>query len=128
MVDPGQRFKRLVLETGEGDLAKIARRDQTALVEVERYDGEPPAISRVVLRYGGSGLTELLSGNVDIATRVTPVEAMRLAADPRFRIYYKDERLQIAIAWNHQNPLFQDVDVRRALTMSIDRRELHRRA
>jgi peptide/nickel transport system substrate-binding protein len=80
-----------------------------------------------VLRYGGNGVTELLSENVDIASRVTPVEAMRLAADPRFRIYYRrDDRRQIAIAWNHQNPLFQDVDVRRALTMSIDRRELHR--
>jgi peptide/nickel transport system substrate-binding protein len=90
------------------------------------YYGEPPDIERVVLRYGGNGVTELLSGNVDVATRVTPLEAMQLARDPRFRIYYRDERMQIAIAWNHRNPLFQDADVRRALTMSIDRRELHR--
>lgn len=91
------------------------------------FYGEQPEIERVVLRYGGNGLTELLSGEVDVATRITPLEAVRLAADPRFRIYHRVVYQQLmAIAWNHRNPLFREARVRRALTMSIDRHELHR--
>jgi ABC-type transport system substrate-binding protein len=78
-----------------------------------------------VLQYGGSGFTELVSGNVDIADQITPLEALQLAADPRFRVYHRVESVVMAIAWNHRNPLFQDAAVRRALTMSINRRGLH---
>jgi len=99
----------------------------TALEANPDYYGRTSNIPSIVLRYGGNGLTELLSGNVDITTRVTPLEALSLSADPRFRIYHKVLHSQhVAIVWNHRNSLFQDADIRRALTMSIDRRELHR--
>ncbi len=91
------------------------------------YYGQTPNIPTIVLRYGGNGLTELLSENVDIAIRLTPLEALQLSADPRFRIYHKVFHSQhVAIVWNHRNTLFRDAEIRRALTMSIDRRELHR--
>jgi peptide/nickel transport system substrate-binding protein len=90
------------------------------------YYGPTPKVPGIVLQYGGNGLTELLGGNVDIATLIEPVETMRLSADPRFRLYHRAEyQQQVAIAWNHRLPLFRDAAVRRALTMSIDRRELH---
>ncbi len=100
----------------------------TELAANPDYYGETPNIPTVVLRYGGNPLTELLSGNVDIASGITPLQAVQLAADPRFRIYhsFRANPRDVAIAWNHRNPLFRDADVRRALTMSIDRRELHR--
>jgi peptide/nickel transport system substrate-binding protein len=91
------------------------------------YFGEAPRIPRVVLRYGGNRLVELLSGNVDVVSGLTPLDAVQLSSDPRFRIYHRIRYPQdIAIVWNHRNSLFSDPDVRRALTMSIDRRELHR--
>lgn len=92
------------------------------------YYGETPKIPRVVLRYGGNAFIELLSGNVDIASGITPLQAVQLAADPRFRTYHSSRAnpRDVAITWNHRNPLFRDADVRRALTMSIDRRTLHR--
>ncbi len=91
------------------------------------YYGEKPKIPRIVLRYGGNPLIELLSGNVDIVSSITPVQAVQLAADHRFRIYHRIRYSQdVAIVWNHRNPMFRDADVRRALTMSIDRRELNR--
>jgi peptide/nickel transport system substrate-binding protein len=90
------------------------------------YFGEAPGVSRLVLKFGGNGLTELLSGNVDVASRVTPLQAVQLANDPRFRIYHTIEyQSHVGILWNHRNPLFQDANVRRALTLAIDRRELN---
>lgn len=91
------------------------------------YYGNPPNVPRVVLRYGGNGLTELLSGNVDVASRLTPMQALQLAEDSRFRLYHSIAyRSHVAIVWNHRIPMFQDADVRKALTMAIDRRELNR--
>jgi len=98
----------------------------TELAANSDYYGRAPDIKRIVLRYGGNGLTELLGGNVDIATRITPLEVLQLTGDPRFRIYHKVSYSQhVAIVWNHRDPMFRDAGVRRALTMSIDRRELH---
>jgi peptide/nickel transport system substrate-binding protein len=89
------------------------------------YHGEPPRIATVVLRYGGNALTELLSGNVDVATGLAPIEIVRLRRDSRFTIYYSLGIPTVrAIAWNHRNPLFQEARVRRALTMAIDRQAL----
>ena len=109
---------------------RYVRHVPTIMTELEanpNYYGETPKIPRIVVRYGGNPVTELLSGNVDMVGSVTPLQAVGLAADPRFRVYHNIRHDgQVAIGWNHRNPLFRDVDIRRALTMSIDRRELHR--
>lgn len=96
----------------------------TELEANPHYYGEPPRIQKVVLRYGGNALTELLAGNVDLATDITPAEAARLAMDSRFELHFSPRGREVTVAWNHRIPLFQDAAVRRALTMSIDRKEL----
>ncbi|MEE8146029.1 MAG: peptide ABC transporter substrate-binding protein [Longimicrobiales bacterium] len=87
-----------------------------------------PRIGRVVLKFGTSALVELLSGNVDAASEaVSASDALKLAGDPRFRVYRRaNEFFSWALIWNHEHPLFRDARVRRALTLAIDRRELHR--
>ena len=86
-----------------------------------------PKIERVVFRFGGSSeLTELLSGNVDI-TWADPMEILTLKGDPRFTVYHGiSTTVLMAIHWNHRHPFFADPVVRRALTLGINRRELHR--
>lgn len=99
----------------------------TELVANPDYYGEPPRIRTVVLRYGGNPLTELLSGNVDIATGLRPIDAMQVRTDDRFQVdqTYGSGATWV-IVWNHRNPLFADARVRRALTLAVDRRELFR--
>ncbi len=84
-----------------------------------------PKIERAVFKWGGTPLTELLSGNVDVSL-VNQLDLPKLAGDPRFRVYYGVVHHRfVAINWNHRHPLFRDPRVRRALTLAIDRRELH---
>jgi peptide/nickel transport system substrate-binding protein len=84
-----------------------------------------PRIERVVLKFAESPLTELLSGNVDVAQYVDRTDLLKLAGDPRFRTYESFVPANTkAILWNQHHPPFRDPDVRRALTLAIDRREL----
>lgn len=98
------------------------------MVELEAnpdYYKEKPKIEHVVIKLGGHPLTELLSGNVDAAFDLEPRDILQLTKDPRFNLYHEFRVTDVfSIVWNHQNPLFEDPSVRRALTLAINRREL----
>ncbi|MGH2360187.1 MAG: peptide ABC transporter substrate-binding protein [bacterium] len=91
------------------------------------YRGKPK-IERVVLKFAGdAGLTELLSGNVDALPGANRADIPKLAADPRFRVCFQiGPDLARVIYWQNDHPLFRDPNIRRALTLAIDRRGLLR--
>ena len=89
------------------------------------YRGKPK-IDRVVLKFGEPMLTELLSGNVDVIPWVKEMDLLKITGDPRFRAYSTVEPDHIrALVWNQRCPLFRDAKIRRALTLAINRQELH---
>jgi peptide/nickel transport system substrate-binding protein len=91
------------------------------------YYAGPPAIQRVVIKFGGPNLTELLSGNVDVIPYVNSLDVLKLADDSSFRAYHVFNPLFCrVILWFQTDPLFRDANVRRALTLAINRRELLR--
>jgi peptide/nickel transport system substrate-binding protein len=85
--------------------------------------GTPP-IERVVLRFGRQPLMELRSGGVHAAT-VQPLDLPRLPEE-RFNAFLQvSPDLIQAVLWNQRHPLLRDALVRKALTLAMDRTELH---
>ncbi len=108
---------------------RYVRHVPRTLVELEAnpdyYRGKP-RIERVIFKLGGTAaLTQLLTGEVDIAG-IGVEDVPRIEADPSFRVYHNLVPARRQIFWNHRNRLFADARVRRALTMAIDREELAR--
>ena len=115
---------------GNGPYRYVHHVPQT-MIELEAnpdYFRGKPKIDRVILKLvnrASGPLAELQSGNVD-AMGVDRATARNLAEDPRFDTYYMvSAGATISIAWNQAYPPFRDPRVRRALTLAIDRRELH---
>jgi len=89
------------------------------------YRGKP-SIERVVLKLVDVYVAELLSGNVDAINVADQQVLLALSGDDRFQVYHSSgSRRNRLIAWNLRNELFRDASVRRALTLAIDRAELH---
>ena len=88
-----------------------------------------PKIERVVLKFtGGASLTELLSGNVDAIQVSDSAQLRAIANDPRFQIYWTlangGSNAFMVILWQNEHPLFREPEVRRALGLAVNRREL----
>lgn len=91
--------------------------------------GGRPYLDRYVYRPIAEDVTltaSLLSGDVDVVIEPARADAARLAADTAIRVIESPGRAYDFIAWNSRRPMFSDADVRRALTMAIDRQALVR--
>jgi peptide/nickel transport system substrate-binding protein len=109
---------------------RYVRHVPKTMVELEAnpdYYGSKPKIEGVVLKFGKNPLIELLSGNVDAVSNLPALEAVKIAKDPRFNMYHAFgfSWRAFAVVWNLHNDLFRNPAVRRALTLAINRRELH---
>ena len=107
---------------------KFVRNVPKTMVEVEvnpNYFGKDPKIKKAILKFSNtSSLQELLSGNVDAITYVPRDFLFKIEGDDRFKSYYWWGSWFESIFWNHNNPLFKQAKVRKALTLAIDRVEL----
>lgn len=86
-----------------------------------------PHLDRVVFRVipeQTAELTELLTGRVDMIRAVQPSESQRVEASRGVRLITYPSRSYTFLAWNTEDPLFEDARVRRALTLAIDRQRI----
>jgi peptide/nickel transport system substrate-binding protein len=102
-----------------------------AMTELEAnpdYYRDQPRIARAVIKYvEGTALTELMAGNVDALGWAGHSDVAFAAADERLRTYNDLWVGQyVGVLWSHRHPALRDRRVRRALTLAIDREELHR--
>ncbi|MEN8143471.1 MAG: ABC transporter substrate-binding protein [Gemmatimonadota bacterium] len=86
--------------------------------------GGRPYLDRLVYRQIVDPVTrvaELRSGGIHLAVELTPPVASGLESSPAVRVVGTSAPEYNFIAWNSKRPFFQDPQVRRALTMAIDR-------
>jgi len=86
-----------------------------------------PLADRVVVRYVpdiSNLLTQLLAGEIDYVEGVPPRDAGRLAGNPDVTLIPFDNPAYDYLGWNGTRAPFDDPEVRRALTLAIDRQAL----
>ena len=91
------------------------------------YWGGAPKVDRVIYRpilEDQSRLSELEAGSVDLIVNIPPDDLARLKADERFTTVEQPGMHTWYIVFNCQKPPFNDVKVRQAANMAIDRQAI----
>lgn len=126
--DNADWFREHLVVSGPFNVSSWDPQQQVVLVRNPRYfDKDRPYLDKVVIRNvadAASLTTQLYSGEIDFVPQVQPADMKRIQEDPRLRLIAYWFRLYVFVAWNERNPLFADVDVRRALTLGIDRQTI----
>jgi peptide/nickel transport system substrate-binding protein len=89
--------------------------------------GGRPYLDRVAFRVipePTTLLTELLTGGVDFYYQVRPEQTERIAGSRNARVTSAPGISWVYLGFNQRRPPFDDVRVRRALTLAIDRRQI----
>lgn len=84
---------------------------------------------RILFKVGGqnqTGLIELLAGNVDIVSRLSPIQASTLDEEPGLNAYYVYQSSSVWLLWNFTDSRFSDLRVRQALAHATDRAEMQK--
>ena len=121
-------FRDNMVSSGPFLLEQWQPQQQIVLVPNPTYwDEEVPRLERVVVRIVPEMtnlLAQLRSGDVDFVEQVPAREATSLDEAEDVEVLEYWSRQYNYIAWNTTRELFSDPEVRRALTMGIDRQEI----
>ena len=113
--------------TGPFRLAEWRRGDKLVLERNDAYFGDKAGVRRIVYRTVPEAATrarQLETGEADIALRLSPFEAKRLGAKPGLEILRTVSIRPVVFYLNTRKKPFNDVRVRRAVNLAVDRKEL----
>jgi peptide/nickel transport system substrate-binding protein len=115
---------------------KLAKWEQNQIIVLEKnphyFKSGLPYLDRIELRVMKEGVTRvtaLRAGEVDFANAVPREHVERLARDPQIQMLRGKDTQRLGTIFNHRNPIFADVRVRRAvLGYGIDRQAIAKTA
>ncbi len=113
--------------TGPYVLEEWKRGDSLVLKRYDNYWGEPAKTERVVFRWNSEGaarLTELQAGTVDGIDNPSPDDYEKIRNDANLVLYDRPGTNIFYIGFNNRYPPLDDVRVRQALAMAIDRQRI----
>lgn len=124
----GDWFKQHLVVDGPFTVGSWQPQQQIVLQRNERYHEKGlPRLDRVVMRMVPSqsaALTQLMNGEVDFVPQIAVGDVKRAQSAPNVQLIALWFNVYVAVGWNNENPLFQDPEVRRALTLGIDRKTI----
>lgn len=90
------------------------------------YRGRPPLDEIVIIYYldVDDMVTDFAQGNLDVVMNITPTAARTLEENENIAIDSRPGNSYIYIGWNLDNINLADKDIRRALSMAIDKTEI----
>ena len=115
--------------TGPFKLESWAKGSNLVLARWDGFrDARAVALRRVTIRFisdASAQVAALLAGDVDLFPRVSAARALpQLRADQRFQVLLGGSRAKTIVAINNKKKPLDDVRVRRAIAMAIDRQQV----
>ena len=115
--------------TGPFKLESWAKGSHLVLARWDGYrDVAAIALRRVTIRFisdAAAQVAALLAGDVDLFPRVSAARSLaQFRADKRFQVLVGGSRAKTIVAINHKKKPLDDVRVRRAIAMAIDRKQV----
>lgn len=113
--------------TGPYKLESWSRGDSVVFKRNEEYWGTKAPVETLVFRWateGAARLLELQSGTVDYITNVSPDDYEKVESDPNLQLLYNKTPNILYLAMTNTFEPFNDVKVRQAIAMGIDRQRI----
>jgi peptide/nickel transport system substrate-binding protein len=115
--------------TGPFKLESWAKGNNLVLARWDGYrDAKSVALRRVTVRFindAAAQVAALLAGDIDLFPRVAVAKALpQFKADKRFQVLLGGSRAKTIVAINNKRKPLDDVRVRRAIAMAIDRKQV----
>ena len=118
-------FREHLVTSGPFTIESWEPQQQIVLKRNERYyEKGLPYLDRVVMRIVGdqaARVTQALSGDLDFVPQIGVSDVPRIKSNPRLELVDHWFNIFVAIGWNIEHPFFKDPEVRRAMTLGIDR-------
>jgi ABC-type transport system substrate-binding protein len=113
--------------TGPYMVTEWDRGNQIVYTRFDGYWGTPAIAQTAVLKWlteGAARLQELQAGTADFASNLNPADYPTVLGDPNLQIVYQPNPNVFYIGMTNTFPPFDDVRVRQAVAMGIDRQRI----
>lgn len=120
-------FNRAPVGNGPFRFVRWNREQQVVFEANPDFADGRPHLDRVIFRVIPDQTaveTAFRAGELDVIERIRYEQVQPLRDDPRFDVHSYEQRGYQYIAWNTLSPLFSEPEVRRALTLAIDRQRI----
>ena len=119
-----QYFGMNPVGTGPFKFTEYKPKVNIALERNPAYWGGAPKVDHLLYRFIGEPATqaaELQAGRIDVANQIPLAMIETLKKDPKLNVVSMDGPVALALRYNTQRGIMKDREVRKALTMAVDR-------